>query len=290
MFLIHFIRALRPYQWSKNLLVFAALIFSERFLHPADLLLTCLAFLFFCLTSGWVYVVNDVRDREADRLHPVKRLRPLASGDLKPAPALILATLLLLLGIVCSIRISPLLSLALVLYALMNLAYTFGLKNIVILDILLIAVGFVLRAVAGAWAIDVPISHWLLVCTFFLALFLVIGKRRNELVKLGDHAAGHRPILHEYNEAILDQMIGVVTAATIIAYALYTVDGETVAKFGTDNLIYTIPFVVYGIFRYFYLIYKRQLGDAPEKILIRDRYILATVFLWLGMVIFILYG
>ncbi|HNR68557.1 MAG TPA: decaprenyl-phosphate phosphoribosyltransferase, partial [bacterium] len=251
---------------------------------------TCLAFLFFCLTSGWVYVVNDVRDREADRLHPVKRLRPLASGDLKPAPALILATLLLLLGIVCSIRISPLLSLALVLYALMNLAYTFGLKNIVILDILLIAVGFVLRAVAGAWAIDVPISHWLLVCTFFLALFLVIGKRRNELVKLGDHAAGHRPILHEYNEAILDQMIGVVTAATIIAYALYTVDGETVAKFGTDNLIYTIPFVVYGIFRYFYLIYKRQLGDAPEKILIRDRYILATVFLWLGMVIFILYG
>lgn len=290
MVLIHFIRALRPYQWSKNLLVFAALIFSERFLHPADLLRTCLAFLFFCLTSGWVYVVNDVRDRGADRLHPVKRLRPLASGDLKPAPALILATLLLLLGIVCSVRISPLLSLALVLYALMNLAYTFGLKNIVILDILLIAVGFVLRAVAGAWVIDVPISHWLLVCTFFLALFLVIGKRRNELVKLGDHAAGHRPILHEYNEAILDQMIGVVTAATIIAYALYTVDGETVAKFGTDNLIYTIPFVVYGIFRYFYLIYKRQLGDAPEKILIRDRYILATVFLWLGMVIFILYG
>ncbi len=290
MFLIQFTRALRPYQWSKNLLLFAALIFSKRFLHPIDLLQTCLAFLFFCLTSGWVYVVNDVRDREADRQHPIKRLRPLASGDLKPVPALILASLLLVLGIVCSVQISPLLSLALVLYALMNLAYTFGLKNIVILDIVLIAVGFVLRAVAGAWAIAVPISHWLLVCTFFLALFLVTGKRRNELVRLGDKATGHRPILHEYNEAILDQMIGVVTAAAIIAYALYTVDGETVDKFGTDNLIYTIPFVVYGIFRYFYLIYKQQLGGAPEKILIHDVHILATVFLWLGMVIFILYG
>ncbi|MBN1540898.1 decaprenyl-phosphate phosphoribosyltransferase [candidate division KSB1 bacterium] len=286
---IHFFRALRPYQWSKNLLVFAALIFSEHLFDPADVLRTIAAFLVFSLTAGWVYVVNDIRDRQADRLHPVKRLRPFASGALKPAPALALATALMLASIVLSAAVSLRLTAALALYALMNLAYTLLLKNIVILDILVIAIGFVLRAVAGAWAIDVPISHWLLVCTFFLALFLVTGKRRNELVKLGDDASNHRPILTEYNPALLDQMIGVVTAATIISYALYTVDEETVAKFETDNLIYTIPFVVYGIFRYFYLIYKCQLGGAPEKILIKDAHILATVFLWIVLVLVILY-
>jgi 4-hydroxybenzoate polyprenyltransferase len=284
-----FVQTLRPYQWTKNTVVFAALIFSRQVFVLSDLARSTVTFLLFCFVAGWVYTVNDIRDLESDRQHPVKRQRPLASGAISPVSALVVSTLLMTLSVLGSLWLDVTVTVVLVLYAVSNYLYSTWLKNVVVLDILIIALGFVFRAVAGGFAIDVPISHWLLVCTFFLALFLVVGKRRNELVTLKEEAVNHRRILNEYTETFLDQMISVVTGATILGYALYTVDQETVTKFGTDHLIYTIPFVVYGIFRYFYLIYKKKLGGAPEKILAKDRHIQITVALWLAVAAAVIY-
>ena len=285
----NFIISLRPVQWSKNALVFAALIFSEHLFVLSDVLRAAVTFILFSLIAGWVYVVNDIRDLDGDRAHPLKRFRPMASGAISPLPVLVLSTALMVVSVTVSWLLSPMLTLVLSVYVLLNFLYSTWLKHVVVVDILIIAIGFVLRAVAGAFAIQVPISHWLLVCTFFLALFLVIGKRRNELATLGDDAETHRRILREYNEPFLDQMIAVVTGATILCYALYTVDDLTVQKFGTENLILTIPCVVYGIFRYFYLIYKKELGGAPEKVLLSDKSMLVNIFLWLVVVGVVVY-
>lgn len=285
----HILRSLRPEQWTKNLVVFAALLFGRQLFEPSAILLSTAAFVIFCALSGTVYLVNDVLDREADRLHPVKQHRPIASGALPPATALVTAGLLGVLGLVAAFFVGPGFLAAAATYLVLLTLYSGPLKRAVILDVLTIALGFVLRAAAGALAVAVPISHWLLVCTILLALFLGLAKRRHELVLLADGATGHRRILQEYSPYMLDQMIAIVAAATIMGYALYTVSPETIAKFGSDRLLLTLPFPIYGIFRYLYLIHQRQGGGSPADMLLKDRPLLACVLLWALAVALIVY-
>jgi 4-hydroxybenzoate polyprenyltransferase len=284
-----FVASLRPRQWTKNLLVFAGLIFSRGLHEPALVARSVFAFAIFCLLSGGVYLVNDVVDAERDRAHPQKRLRPVASGRL-PAGVAIVAGIALLVGasIAAFLLSAPFGGVA-VAYAVLLTAYSAGLKHVVIVDGLIIAGGFVLRALAGVIVLDIELSHWLLLCTILLALFLTFGKRRHELIALEGGAADHRPILSEYSPQLLDQMIAVVTASTLMAYALYTFAPETQAKLGTTRLPLTIPFVLYGIFRYLYLLYRRDLGGNPSEHLLTDRALLLDVALWGVAVIFILY-
>jgi 4-hydroxybenzoate polyprenyltransferase len=272
--------SLRPKQWTKNLVIFAGLIFSQNLAHPVLLAKACLAFLLFCLLSGAVYLVNDLADREQDRRHPVKQLRPIAREALGVGTARLMAAVLGLLSLAGSFWLNTFFGLAALAYAVLMLAYTFALKRMVIIDVFAIAAGFVLRAVAGAEAVEVPISDWLLICVILLALFLALAKRRQERVKLENDGAGHRPILAEYSQTLLDQMISIVTAATVVCYGLYTLSPETVAKFGNSNLKYTIPFVLYGIFRYLYLIYKKDQGQNPELVLLTDRWLLGNIVLY----------
>lgn len=281
--------SLRPHQWTKNLVVFAALAFSKHLFDPAPLLRTSLAFLLFCGLSGTVYLLNDVADVEKDRLHPGKRLRPVASGALSIRAA---ASAAVVLGSAClllSLALGPWFSLCAVVYLALNLLYSFRLKEIVILDVLSISLGFVIRAVAGAVAISVEFSDWLLVCTILLALFLALAKRRHEIVSLNAAASGHRPILAEYSPYLLDQMISVVTASCLMAYAFYTMAPDTVEKYRTDRLAWTIPFVLYGIFRYLYLVHQKELGGSPTDILLTDRPLLVNVALWALAIVLIVY-
>lgn len=288
-YLYFFVISLRPYQFSKNLLVFAALIFSGNLFNPILFKDSLYTFVFFSLNSGSIYVINDIIDRKEDLIHPGKKQRPIPSGNLPIINAIIGVCILLAVSFTGAFLLSKNFGFILILYVALTISYSLKLKHVVILDIIVVAIGFVLRAVAGAVAIQVAISSWLLVCTFFLALFLVIGKRRSELKTLKEEAVNHRKILEEYNAKILDQMIVVVTGMSIIGYALYTLDEQTIIKFQTTNLIYTIPFVVMGIFRYFYLIYKKDLGGSPEKILIKDKGIIITIVLWLLTVGVIIY-
>ena len=281
--------SLRPRQWVKNLFVFGGLIFAQRLFTPS-LWPALAAFVIFCGLSGAMYLLNDVADREKDRLHPDKRLRPVAAGRLRPRAAVGAAAVLIALGLGLGAWLSPRFALAGLAYGVLLGAYSAWLKHIVIVDVLVVAIGFVLRAVAGALAIDVAISGWLLICTILLALFLALGKRRHEVLALEGNAARHRPILAEYSAGLLDQMIAVVTASTVTAYALYTMSPETVAKFHTQLLPATLPFVLYGIFRYLYLLYHRRLGGNPSEIVLRDRALLINTCLWLLMVLLIIYG
>lgn len=281
--------SLRPAQWLKNLVVFAALIFSLNVFNGNLLVRTLVAFALFCFTSSAMYLVNDVRDREKDRFHPLKASRSIASGRFPARQAVIVAFVLMAGSLLGSWFLAPLLTTILAAYLIVQLLYTYGLKHFVILDVMAIAVGFVLRAIAGAVTIDVPISHWLLAATLLLALFLGFGKRRYELVALASNANSHRPVLEQYAKMFLDQMIAVVTASTVIVYLLYTTSDEVREKFGTTNLIYTVPFVLYGIFRYLYLIHKRESGGDPSKTLLTDGPLLASVGLWVATVIAILY-
>jgi 4-hydroxybenzoate polyprenyltransferase len=283
------VASLRPRQWVKNLFVLAALVFSENLLTP--LLWRALgAFAIFCALSGAVYVLNDVADAATDRLHPDKRWRPVASGALPRSPALGLGWGLLGLALGGAFALEPRFGLVALGYAALLTAYSAWLKHVVILDVLTVSVGFVLRAVAGAVAIDVDLSAWLVICTILIALFLALGKRRHEYLTLRDAAAAHRPILREYSEGFLDQMIAVVTASTVMAYALYTLWPETVSKFHTRLLPLTLPFVLYGIFRYLYLLYRRELGGNPSDLLLTDRALLVNTLLWMLAVIVIIYG
>lgn len=280
--MIEFIRAMRPRQWTKNLIIFAALVFAERPVGPKDIVDATVAFLIFCVLSGSVYVINDFLDLEADKVHPVKSKRPLASGKLAPVPALSVAVVLSVASLGGSTAVSPGFALAGLAYFGLQLAYFFALKNMVILDVMSVAAGFVLRAVAGALAIAVPISPWLLMCTILLALFLALGKRRHELVLLSDGAQEHRRILKEYSAPLLDEMISVVTSSTVVAYTLYTFFSETAHR--TPYLMLTVPFVLYGIFRYLYLVHQKEMGGSPEEILVTDRPLLLNVFLWFAAV------
>lgn len=283
------LRSLRPRQWVKNLFVFAGLVFAQKLFSPAAAIALA-AFLIFCALSGAIYVLNDVADRHRDRLHPVKRARPIAAGRLRPGPAVTVAALLIGAGLGAGALLSPPFALAGLAYVLLLGAYSAWLKHVVLVDVIVVALGFVLRAVAGALAIDVEISGWLLICTVLLALFLALGKRRHESLALEAGAPAHRPILAEYSPALLDQMIAVVTASTVTAYALYTMSPETVAKFHTQLLPATLPFVLYGIFRYLYLLYRRQLGGNPSELFLGDRALLLNTVLWGVAVVAIIYG
>jgi len=281
--------SLRPRQWVKNLFVFAGLVFGQRLFTPA-VWPALGAFAIFCALSGAIYLVNDVADREKDRLHPKKRERPIAAGRLPVRVALGVAAVLVAAGLVAAARISAGFLLVAVAYVVLLTAYSAWLKHVVIVDVLTVALGFVLRALAGTLAIDVAISGWLLICTILSALFLALGKRRNEYLTLEADAARHRPILAEYSAGLLDQMIAVVTASTVTAYALYTMSPETVAKFHTHLLPATLPFVLYGIFRYLYLLYRRQLGGNPSELFLNDWPLLLNTFLWFLVVLAIIYG
>ena len=261
----HLFISLRPQQWTKNFVVLAALIFAERLYHVPSLLRAGGAFVVFCMLSGAVYLVNDLADLEGDRRHPVKRSRPLPSGALSSSVALGAASFLALFGIASSFIIGGSFAAVAALYFVTMVGYSLALKNFVVLDVLVVAMGFVLRALAGAVAIGVAFSHWLLICTLLLALFLALAKRRQELTLLAEGAAQHRRILGEYSPYLLDQMIAVVTASTVVSYALYTLAPETVSRFGTDRLVWTLPFVLYGILRYLYLVHQKGVGGILPR-------------------------
>jgi 4-hydroxybenzoate polyprenyltransferase len=275
------IREMRPTQWTKNVLLFVGLIFSKNLFEPELIEKAVLGFLSFCCFSSVVYIVNDVVDRESDRHHPVKCKRPIASGALPVSVAVTVAIVLTAAGTALAFYLGRQFAIVALLYLVLLVLYSFVLKRVVIVDVLILASGFVLRTIAGVEAIGVTISSWLLTCTIFLALFLGLSKRRHELVLLGDKSTEHRKILAEYSPELLDQMIAVATASALISYTLYTVDADTIAKFGTSNLIYTVPFVIFGIFRYLYLIHEKQEGGRPDKLLLSDRPILVNNVLWL---------
>lgn len=281
--------SLRPDQWTKNLIVFAALIFAVKLLDPAALALASAAFLIFCVLSGCVYLINDVSDREADRQHPLKRLRPIASGALGVGTALAWAIGLSVVALAAAYALRPLFALTAAAYLALFVWYTRTLKHVVILDVMSIAIGFVLRAVAGGLVIGVPISDWLLVCTILLALFLGLAKRRHEITMLADGASGHRRILEEYDPYLLDQMIAIVAAATLVVYIIYCASPETAERFGTPLLVLTTPFPIYGIFRYLYLVHRKHGGGSPSDLLLRDRPLLSCVALWGLAVVTIIY-
>ncbi len=281
--------SLRPKQWTKNLFVFAGILFSQNLFDPLLLLKAVAAFVIFCALSGAMYIINDLTDHEQDRHHPVKSRRPIASGKLDSRDAVLAATILVPLSLALSYRLEPRFFQAALGYFLLQLAYSFALKHIVILDVFAVASGFVLRVVAGAAVLAVEISPWLIICTILLSLFLALNKRRHELVALGEKAETYRQVLADYSPYFLDQMIGAVSASTVVAYALYTVSDETVMKFGTRNLVFTIPFVLYGIFRYQYLVHQKGEGGSPESMLVSDIPLLVDVFLWVVAVGIILY-
>ena len=283
------VRLARPSQWLKNGVVLAALVFSGEATHISALEVTALAVAIFCLLSSSVYVLNDLVDRDKDRRHPLKKGRPIASGQVSPEAAILFCALLLVVALTGAWFINWSFFIISLGYFVLNFSYSFWLKNIVIVDAMSIAVGFVLRAYAGAYAIEVPASKWLLINTLFLALFLAFGKRRHELVFLEDDAASHRTILSKYSPYLLDQLIGIVTASVVVVYMLYTFSPEVSTKLGTENLFLTIPFVIYGIFRYLYLIHQEEKGGSPTRVLISDRPILVNVILWLATVVLVLY-
>jgi 4-hydroxybenzoate polyprenyltransferase len=289
-----YIECTRPTQWTKNLVVLAALVFSKNMFvgHLAVRSLEALGI--FCLLSGAVYVFNDVMDYEQDRVHPEKSRRPVASGRVSRGGALVFGLLIAVLGLVLAGLLGRSFAVVAACYFTLIVGYSLGLKHVVVLDVMIIAIGFILRAIAGVEALKslesgVVISPWLLVCTLFLALFLGFNKRRHELLLLADGAGSHRRSLHDYSREFLDAMIAVVTAATVIAYAIYTIWPATVQKFNTSNLIYTVPFVVFGLFRYMYLVIVREKGGSPSDVLVSDLPLAADIVLWLVVVGVVLY-
>jgi 4-hydroxybenzoate polyprenyltransferase len=281
--------SLRPEQWTKNLFVFAGLIFGHRLTDASAALTATAAFGIFCALSGAVYLFNDIADREHDRSHPLKRLRPVASGQLPVRVAAVTGAVIGATAMGAAFAVSVALGAVAAAYLGLFLTYSAILKHVVIVDVLTIAAGFVLRTVAGALAVAVPISDWLVVCTTLLALFLALSKRRHELVMLADEAGDYRQSLDEYNPYLLDQMVAVVTASSLISYALYATSPDTAARVGTSRLPFTIPFVLYGIFRYLYLVHMKQRGGSPSALLLADRPLLICVGLWVAAVVTILY-
>ena len=282
--------ALRPGQWTKNLLVFAGLIFGQKLLNPEDVATAAAAFGLFCLFSGVVYLVNDIRDRDADRLHPKKSKRPIASGAISVGTARTYAFVLAAVSLSAAYALDRQFFLVGVAYVALLITYSIWLKHSPVLDVLVIAFGFVLRAFAGSVVLHVEFSHWLLVLTLLLALFLATGKRRAEYVALAGGAAQHRRSLEHYSLPMLDQMLSVVMACTLLAYAFYTISPETVAKFGTDHLLMTFPLPIYGLFRYLYLIHRGDGGGNPSDLLLSDRPLQLCVVIWAALVAAIIYG
>jgi 4-hydroxybenzoate polyprenyltransferase len=283
------VAALRPRQWTKNLALFAALLFARKLLDVGSVAKAAMAAVSFSLLAGGIYILNDWVDREKDRLHPEKKHRPIASGALSTPAAFTFLIGVWLVGGTLAFRVNTGFFTLALSYLIMQVAYSFLLKQAVILDIVVIALGFVMRVVGGGVAIGVPVSNWLYLCTLLLALFLGFAKRRHELSSLEDGAHHHRPILSEYSVPMLDQMMSVVAAACIVAYGLYTVAPETVVKVGSDRLKFTVPMVVYGIFRYLFLIHKKNLGGSPERVLLSDVPLLLDIALFVGVAGAVLY-
>jgi 4-hydroxybenzoate polyprenyltransferase len=282
--------SLRPSQWTKNLIVFLPLLFGQRLLDPPSVAASVAAFVIFCALSGVIYLINDVADREADRRHPVKMHRPIASGAVSVRAAATLAAALGFGALAAAFWLRPLFGALALSYVVLLAAYSGPLKHVVIIDVLTIAIGFVLRTAAGAVAIAVELGPWLYVLTILLALFLALSKRRHELVLLADQATGHRPILEEYSPYLLDQMISVVTASTLVVYAISTVSPDIIVKYHTKYLGLTLPFPLYGIFRYLYLVHQKEGGGSPSEMLLNDKPLLACVALWAAAVALIIYG
>jgi 4-hydroxybenzoate polyprenyltransferase len=290
-----YIAGLRPRQWTKNLIVLAPLIFSRNLFRADMVFLSLLALGIFCLLSGAVYLFNDLMDYQQDRAHPVKKNRPIASGRISRTGGLIFGLIVAAGGLLLAGWVGTLFFWVCVTYTGLMVFYSLGLKHMVVLDVLIISIGFVLRAIAGVEILKVMdpavvLSPWLLVCTLFLALFLGFSKRRNELDLLAQRAGLHRKSLEDYSKEFLDAMIAVVTAATVIAYAIYTIWPETVEKFNTRNLIYTVPFVVFGLFRYMYLVIMKNEGGSPSEILVSDAPLVVDIVLWVvvaGLVVYV---
>ena len=289
------LQELRPKQWTKNLLLFAGVVFSQHLLDPPLVLRACAGFVAFSLLAGCVYMLNDLRDLSADREHPRKRLRPLASGRLPVAVAWVAMVPLLAIVVALSLWLGTGFMMVCGVYLLLNLAYSMGLKHQVLLDVFVIALGFVLRALAGVQLLvpvkpDTEISPWLLVCTFFGALFLALAKRRRELANAGDKATRQRAVLDHYTPELLDSLLLVSASASLMGYALYTIWPGTVARFHTEALLYTVPFVTYGIFRYLWLVKVAESTEDASQVLLTDRPLAVCIGLYLATVLLILYA
>lgn len=284
-----YIFSLRPKQWIKNTFIFAALFFAKKFFNTDLVILYILGFIYFSMLTSSIYLINDILDKDADKLHPQKKLRPIASGKIPAKNAMLISLILTLSAFTGAFLLSRKFLMICLIYYFLNLFYSIKLKRIVIIDILCIAVGFVLRVLASSVIGDIDISNWIIICTFMLSLFLGFTKRRHELLFLEEKASSHRPILIEYSTYFLDQMISVVTTSTVVFYILYTVSPATIQKFGTNKLIYTSIFVIYGIFRYLYIAYKKESAGNPTNTLLTDIPLLITVFFWIitsGIIIY----
>ncbi len=283
----HIVLAMRPKQWAKNFILFAGLVFTRNLFDLDKLATVTLAFAVFCAVSSANYLVNDLLDIERDRLHPIKRHRPIAAGLVTEVQALVAAIALAVPALVVSAMLGWRFAALTVAYLALMVVYSKWLKETVILDMLTVAIGFVIRAMAGAVAIDVAISPWLYLCTILLALFLVLGKRRHELVLLTDNAYNHRQILREYSPPLLEAMMAVVTSSTIVAYSMYTFFAESLPP--NHYMMATIPFVLYGIFRYLYLVYQKDEGGSPEELVLKDIPLMTAIGLWAVSVLLIMY-
>lgn len=283
------IRTMRIKQWTKNIFVLAPLLFSMHLFETRFLFRSVAGFFLFSLIASSIYILNDIVDADVDRSHPVKKARPIASGALSTRFAAWSVGVLFVISVGPSLYFGQNFAFILIGYFALNVVYSYGLKRAVIIDVMTIAASFVLRIVAGAIIIAVPISEWLLICTSLLALFLGFSKRRHEITILELDAHFHRPVLLEYSTYFLDQMISLVTASTLICYILYTVDDDTVEKFGSKALLYTAPFVLYGLFRYYYLVHQKKTGGDPASEFLSDIPLLANMILWAGTVFIILY-
>jgi 4-hydroxybenzoate polyprenyltransferase len=283
---------MRPSQWTKNFVVFAGLVFSQSLFHRDLAAKSIEAFFIFCLLSGMIYLVNDIADIEKDRHHQRKKERPLPSGRLKIPVAATAAAVGTLLGLYLSWLVGREFFIVVAVFLGLNLLYSFGLKRVVLVDVMSISLSFILRAIGGVEALrsvdsTIQISPWLLICTLFLSLFLAFCKRRHELVTLRN-AHDHRKSLLEYSPALLDQLVGITAGGSVLAYAIYTIWPDTVEKFGTTNLVYTVPIVLLGVMRYLYLVYSKQKGGSPSDLLLHEKFILTTVLVWILLVIAIL--
>ena len=276
------LKAMRPKQWTKNVLLFGALLFALKFTDVTSIWRALAGFGLFCLFSSSVYIINDLRDREKDKLNPRTASRPIASGALSPAIAIAAVCVMLPVAFILSYILSPGFAMVGAIYMAKDFGYSFGLKHLVIIDVMLIAAGFTLRAVAGALAINVDISPWLYVVTTLGALFLGLNKRKHEVLLLGADASSHRKVLDEYSPALIEEMLAVITASTLMSYTFYTFTADNLPLQLQRNhlMMLTIPFVLYGIFRYLYLVYQKDQGSSPEEVLLKDRPLLLCVVLW----------
>jgi 4-hydroxybenzoate polyprenyltransferase len=284
---------MRPRQWTKNLVVFAGLVFSQSIANPQLLLKSVEAFAVFCALSGVIYLINDIADIEKDRIHETKRHRPLPSGRLGVRQAIVVSIAILALSLAVAWRVGANFFVVSVVFFALNFLYSFVLKRVVLLDVVSISLSFIIRAIAGVAALqevepDIELSPWLLICTLFLSLFLAFCKRRYELANIEDPTR-HREALAEYSPMLIDQLVGISAAGAILSYSIYTIWPDTVDKFGTTDLVYTIPLVLIGVMRYLYLVYSKDKGESPSEMLLSERFILITVFLWVLLVVAIFY-